>query len=142
MHAMACCKQTKKEEMSNIRNNEKAMQFIRFGVNGVFVTAIQYAVYLLLKQYMGVNAAYTVGYLVSFCVNFFMTSYFTFRSKPSLKRFVGFSGSHVVNYLVQIGLLNLFLWIGVGSNVAPIPAMAGAVVVQFTILRLVYGKSK
>jgi putative flippase GtrA len=127
--------------IQRIRQNDRAMQFIRFGLNGIFVTAIQYGVYLLLRRHISVNAAYTVGYLVSFAVNFLMTSYFTFQSHPSLKRFLGFSGSHAVNYCVQIGALNLFIHLGMGAAVAPIPAILTAVVVQFTILRFVYSKS-
>jgi putative flippase GtrA len=126
------------EFISRIKENEKIMQFLRFGLNGIFVTAIQYSVYLVLQKWINVNIAYTIGYLVSFAVNFVMTSYFTFHSKPSLKKFIGFSGSHVVNYCVQMGLLNLFLWIGMSNITAPIPAIAGAVIVQFTILRFVY----
>lgn len=121
-------------------NNEKYMQFMRFVLNGIFVTAIQYGVYLLLQMYIGVNIAYTLGYLVSFAVNFIMTSRFTFRQPMSMRRFLGFSGSHAVNYCVQMGLFNLFLLLGMGRAVAPIPSMAIAVLIQFSILRVVYRK--
>ncbi len=124
--------------IEKIKRDERMGQFIRFGLNGLFVTAIQYAVYLLMQKHTDVNVAYTVGYLISFAVNFFMTSLFTFRSRPTLRRFIGFCGSHTVNYLVQIGLLNLFLLMGMDKIWAPVPAMAGAVVVQFTILRRIY----
>lgn len=121
-------------------SNEKYMQFMRFVLNGIFVTAIQYGVYLLLQMYIGVNIAYTLGYLVSFAVNFIMTSRFTFRQPMSMRRFLGFSGSHAVNYCVQMGLFNLFLLLGMGRAVAPIPSMAIAVLIQFSILRVVYRK--
>jgi putative flippase GtrA len=130
------------EKIEKMLQNEKLMQFIRFGLNGIFVTAIQYVVYLVLQKYINVNIAYTAGYLVSFAVNFVMTSYFTFRSHPSLKKFIGFSGSHIINYIVQISLLNLFILLGMSKITAPIPAIAGAVMVQFTILRLVYKKKQ
>ncbi len=120
----------------------RTMQFVRFGLNGVFVTAIQYGVYLFLQQYVSVNVAYTAGYLVSFAVNFLMTSYFTFQSRPSLRRFAGFCCSHAVNYAVQIGLLNLFLALGMSHAAAPVPAILGAVAVQFTLLRHIYTKVK
>ncbi len=128
--------------ISKIKQDDKFGQLIRFGLNGLFVTAIQYGVYLFMQRHTDVNIAYTVGYLISFAVNFFMTSLFTFRTSPTLKRFIGFCGSHAVNYLVQIGLLNIFLFIGMSKIFAPMPAMAGAVIVQFTILRRVYGREK
>ncbi len=133
---------TVRQWAEKIRGNDRTMQFVRFGVNGVFVTAIQYGVYILLQQYVSVNVAYTAGYLVSFAVNFLMTSYFTFQSRPSLRRFAGFCGSHAVNYAVQIGLLNLFIALGMSHASAPVPAILGAVAVQFTILRHVYTKVK
>ncbi len=132
----------KRQLTEKIKSNSKIMQFIRFGVNGVFATAIHYGVYLLLQQYINVNIAYTIGYLVSFSVNFIMTSYFTFQSRPTWKKFIGFSGSHAVNYTIEICMLNLCIYIGIDKTLAPFPAMMTAVIVQFTILRFVYGKRK
>ncbi len=132
----------KQQLKEKIKDDSKMMQFIRFGLNGVFATAIHYGVYLLLQQYINVNIAYTIGYLVSFAFNFIMTSYFTFQSRPSWKKFIGFSGSHAVNYTIEICVLNLCIYLGVDKTIAPIPAMMAAVIVQFTILRFVFSKKK
>ena len=130
-------------------------QFIRFCINGCLAVAIQYAVYWLLLHAMGVagdteggnvttlvNLAYVISYLVSFCCNFIVTSYWTFRSRPSWKRFVGFGGSHFVNFLLQMGFLNIYLWVGVPKEWAAILAMGSAVPINFAMLHFVYRKPK
>jgi putative flippase GtrA len=86
------------------------------------------------------NVAYITGYLVSFVSNFFLTSYFTFRTKPTLKRFIGFSGSHAINFGLHVVLFNIFLWLGVHQLVIPLLVIGIAMMVQFFILRLVFTK--
>ena len=94
--------------------------FVRFGMVGVLATALHYGLYYLLHFIMGANAAFTVGYLLGFVANFYLTSYFTFGTSPSWRKLFGMGGAHAVNYLLQIGLLNFFLWTGgrggVGSS--------------------------
>ena len=40
--------------------------FVRFGIVGVLATALHYGFYYLLHFVMGANAAFTVGYPVSY----------------------------------------------------------------------------
>ena len=126
-------------------HSDKAGQFLRFGIIGCVAAAVHYAIYYVMSFWTGANAAYITGYLVSFVGNFFLTTYFTFRTRPTLKRFVGFSGSHAVNFGLHVVLFNLFLWLGVHRLVIPLLVMGLAMIVQFTILRFVFtphGKKK
>ena len=123
-----------------MKDKEKYAQFVRFCANGVLAVAIQYGVYLLLVQWINPFAANTVGYAVSFCVNFIITSYWTFRSRPSWRKLAGFGGSHIVNYVCQQAFLALFLWAGIAKEYAAIMAMGSAVPVNFMILRVIYNK--
>ena len=123
-----------------MKDKEKYAQFVRFCANGVLAVAIQYGVYLLLVQWINPFAANTVGYAVSFCVNFIITSYWTFRSRPSWRKLAGFGGSHIVNYVCQQAFLALFLWAGIVKEYAAIMAMGSAVPVNFMILRVIYKK--
>jgi putative flippase GtrA len=113
-------------------------EFIRFAIVGVIATAIHYGLYYLLNRWINVNVAYTIGYVVSLCCNFFLTAYFTFRSEANAKRGAGFLFSHGVNYLIHMGLLNLFLWIGLPENIAPVPVFAIAIPVNFLLVRTVF----
>ena len=125
---------------NKMKDKEKYAQFVRFCANGVLAVAIQYGVYLLLVQWINPFAANTVGYAVSFCVNFIITSYWTFRSRPSWRKLAGFGGSHIVNYVCQQVFLALFLWAGIAKEYAAIMAMGSAVPVNFMILRVIYKK--
>lgn len=117
-------------------------EFFRFGIVGGLSTALHYGIYYLLQLYINVNIAYTIGYILSFVGNFFLTSYFTFGTAPSWKKLVGMMGAHGVNYLLHIALLNLFLWIGVAQQWAPIPVFAIAIPVNFILVRFVFKHKK
>ena len=119
-------------------SREKAGEFVRFCIVGTIAAGIHYGVYCLLMQVLNVNLAYTGGYLFSLVCNFFMTSYITFRSKPSAVKAAGFGMSHLVNYLLHIGLFNLFLWMGVSKLLAPVLVLMVAVPTNFVLLRWVF----
>ena len=113
-------------------------EVIRFGIVGVIATAIHYAVYWVLQQWINVNIAYTIGYIVSFLVNYYLSARFTFREKTSAKNSIGFVGAHIVNYLLQISLLNIFLWLGLSRELAPIAVLAIAVPTNFLLVRFAF----
>ena len=117
-------------------------EVIRFGVVGVFATLLHYGIYWVLNHYMNANIAYTIGYLLSFICNFFLSSYFTFKSKASVKRGIGFIGAHLNNYLLHMILLNLFLYLGVSETLAPVPVYLIAVPVNFILVRWVFKYNK
>ena len=127
-----------KELLSNIP--EKWQQPIRFCLVGGLATAIHYGIYLLLQLWIWAWLAYTIGYALSFIVNYILTNYFTFRTRPSAQNGVGFVISHAINYGLHIGLLELFLWIGVPNEWAPIPVFLIVIPVNFFILRYVFTK--
>jgi putative flippase GtrA len=116
------------------------LQFLRFCIIGVLAAAVHYGVYLILQWWIALNIAYTAGYLISFIGNFILTNFFTFRTKPTWKNFVGFAGSHGINYFLHIVLFNIFLWLGVHHLIAPPLVMLVAMLVQFSILRAVFTK--
>ena len=129
---------------SVFHSKSKRYQFIRYCTVGSLAAGIHYGVYFVLQEYelVNLNIAYTIGYATSFICNFFMTSYFTFRSNPSLKKALGFGGSHLVNYLIHMGLFNLLLSLDVNQEIAPLFVLAVAVPVNFVMLRFVFKHKK
>ena len=113
-------------------------EFIRFGIVGGLCTVLHYGIYYLLQLYINVNIAYTLGYVLSFMANFYLTSYFAFGTTPSWKKLIGMGGAHAVNYALHILLLNLFLRIGISQEWAPIPVFAIAIPVNFLLVRFVF----
>lgn len=116
----------------------KYQEFLRFGIVGVLATAIHYGIYYALQLVVNINIAYTCGYAISFICNFLLTSYFTFRTRPSVKKGVGFVFSHLVNYTLQIVTLNVFVYLGVPSAIVPVPVFAIAIPVNFLLVRFVF----
>ena len=113
-------------------------QMIRFAIVGVVATAIHYAIYWVLQRHINVSIAYTIGYVVSFLANYFLSARFTFRAKTSARNGIGFVGAHLFNYLLQIVLLNFFLWLGLSRALAPLAVYAIAVPTNFLLVRLAF----
>ena len=124
--------------------DKKVQQFLRFCCVGTVAAGIHYGVYVVVQLIatsgFWLNMAYTVGYVVSLVCNFFMTTYFTFRSKVTVGKAAGFSGSHLINYTLHIVLFNLFICLGVHRLITPILVLMIAVPTNFTILHFVYRK--
>ena len=108
-----------------------------FCIVGSTAMAIHYGIYYVSLPFLPINVAFSLGYFISFLYNFTMTSYFTFKVKPSIGRFFRFAASHGTNYLLQILLLNFFVHVtGLNERMAPIPVYAISVPVNYMLVRL------
>lgn len=126
-----------KDIINHLEDNkrEKLGEVVRFGVVGVAAVLIQYGVYLLLVLFMNHNISMTLGYIISFIFNFIASTHYTFRVKVNAKRGAGFALSHVINYFMQIAMLNVFIWLGISKQIAPIPMFGICVPVNFLLVR-------
>lgn len=115
----------------------RIMEIVLFGIVGLTAMAIHYGIYYVLLPFLPVNVSFSLGYFISFLYNFTMTSYFTFKVKPSVGRFFRFAASHGTNYLLQILLLNFFIHVmGLSEKMAPVPVYAISVPVNYMLVRL------
>lgn len=110
-------------------------EVLRFGIVGGIATLIQFAVYELLLSATGHNIANTIGYGVSFIFNFFASTLFTFRVKANAKHGAGFALSHLINYLLQMAVLNAATWLGCPAKWAPIPMFCICIPTNFLLVR-------
>ena len=130
--------------ITKILSNQKLMEFFRWACVGFVATLIHYGIYYVLKEFVSpqtelwLNIDYTIGYVVSFFGNFFLSAYFTFHEKPSLKKGFGFGMAHAVNYGLHILFLNLFLWLGLSSTIAPLFVYIIVVPINFLMVRFVF----
>lgn len=108
---------------------------IRFVIVGGIATILHYGIYVLLCPVFNVNVSYATGYIVSFIFNFFLSNYFTFDTRPSIKKGFYFGGCHLINFLLHLGLLNVYLWLGVNREMAPIFVFAVAIPVNFILVK-------
>lgn len=116
-------------------------ELIRFGIVGIIATIIHYGIYLGLNFIIPSWIAYSIGYGTSFLCNFYLSNKFTFKTKPTIKKGIGFGLSHFINYLLQIILLSIFIKLGISDKYAPIPVFCIAVPINFLMVRFVL-KSK
>lgn len=123
-------------------NKKYILEFSRFAIVGLIATLIHYLVYIFLLSRISANIAFTVAYLISLLVNYCFTVKFTFKSKSNVKKGFGFIGSHLINYLAQIILLNLFVHLGVNESIAPVPVYMVVVPMNFLLLRFVFNNNK
>ncbi len=121
-------------------NKEILGEALRFIVVGITATIVHYLVYFLLNDVMDLRVAYTIGYITSFLVNYLLSSRYTFKKKTSKKNALGFLSAHVVNYFLQIILLQIFLSLGIGKTLAPLPVYCIVIPTNFMLVRLVFKK--
>ena len=123
-----------------IKNNETYKEIIKFGIVGCIAVIVQYVTYCFCLLIFNYNIAFTIGYVVSFVVNYLLTTTFTFKTRKNLNNSIGFAIFNIINYLLQVGLLNLFINIGVSKQLSPIPVFSICVPTNFLLVRLVMKK--
>ena len=112
--------------------------FVRFAAVGGVATAVNYATYVVLvRSFDDLHPA--VAYLCAFCVsivcNFLLSSYFTFRVRPSVRRAVRFLAAHLSNLVNELVLLEIWLWAGVPKLYAPLCVFLVAFPINFLMVR-------
>jgi putative flippase GtrA len=124
--------------LKNKRWSEELGRIIRFGITGSLASLIHYGAYLVALIWTSATIAYTIGYGVGLCVNYVLTTFFTFHKQPSKKNAAGFVASHILNYLLEIGVLNAFLYLGMEERLAGIVTLVVVVPINFLLLRFVF----
>lgn len=124
-----------------INGEGRFSEIMRFAIVGGFATVLQYGIYVVFVQavFNGGKAvvATLISYAISFVANFFLSSYFTFHTRPNAKRGLGFTLSHLINMGMQTGLVAIFKGI-VGSTLALLPALAICIPVNYFLVRFAF----
>ncbi|OKL49528.1 hypothetical protein BSR29_00800 [Boudabousia liubingyangii] len=113
-------------------------EIVRFGLVGVANTLCYFLFYRLFLLGMYYLAAHTLAFAVSVVFSFFMNCYFTFRVKPTWKRFLMFPSTTLVNFVVStVGSIILVQAIHVSEKWATLLAALVAIPFTFLLTRLV-----
>lgn len=122
-----------------INGNSRFSEIVRFGLVGALATVMQYGFYVILVHVFHLKAVPSsmLSYTLSFIGNFFMSSYFTFHTRPNAKKGLGFTLSHLFNMGLQTGLVAIFQQI-VGKTLALLPAMAICIPVNYLLVRFAF----
>ncbi|WP_203332006.1 GtrA family protein [Planococcus beigongshangi] len=111
-------------------------EFTRFLVVGVINTVSYYSIYLLLHNLFSFPylLAHITGFLISLNVSFFLNTYITYKVKPTLKKYLFFPLTQVVNMSVSTILIFIFVeYLNFNSNIAPFAAVIFTVPITFII---------
>ncbi|MEW2631749.1 GtrA family protein [Streptomyces sp. NPDC048389] len=113
-------------------------QIVRFALVGGVNTGTYYGLYLALLTVLPYVAAHVCAFLLSMVGSFFLTSYFTYRTRPTWRKFVLFPLTNAANFAVTTA--GVYLLVGVGgfdSTYAPLVAAAAAIPVTFVVSRTI-----
>jgi len=103
-------------------------EFFRFLLVGASNTLVTYVAYLLLLPFLPYLYAYTIAYCVAVLNSYFMSIFFVFREKVSLRSFLKFPFVYFTQYFLGASIL----WLLVGK-LGLSPAWAMAVVIIVTV---------
>jgi putative flippase GtrA len=116
-------------------NVQKYFPLIRFCIVGVINTGTYYALYLLFLHVF--SWVYLLSHISAFVLSmigsFFMNTYFTYKTKPSLKKFFQFPLTYVVNITITTSSVYLLVdQLGMDENIAPL--LASLIAIPFTFV--------
>lgn len=113
---------------------QKYQSFLRFVIVGVINTLNYYLIYLLL---LFVNIPYIVSHSVAFGISmvgsFYLNCYFTYRTKPTFKKFFQFPLTYVINYTITTSSLYVIVDL-LHMNMLIAPLISFILPIPFTYL--------
>ncbi len=110
-------------------------EIVRFGLVGIVSAGCLYGVYYILLQFINPTLSYSIGYFISFLLNYALSICFTFKVKSKGVKILGFALSHVINYTLQVLLLNFVIFLGCSKKIAPIPVLMVCIPTNFLLVR-------
>lgn len=115
-----------------------ARQIITFAVVGGINTMTYYGLYLLFLVRLPYLPAHVLAFAVSMTGSFFLNARFTYRTRPTWRKFMLFPLTTATNFVVTTA--GVYVVVGVlhaGSRLAPLLASAAAVPVTFVVSRAI-----
>lgn len=110
-------------------------EVLRFIIVGVMNTANYYILYLLFLHVLSIHymAAHLLAFLISMVGSFFLNSYFTYKTKPTWKKFIQFPMTYVVN--IPVTTFSVYLLVDIMNlNETISPLIASFIAIPFTFI--------
>ena len=113
-------------------------QILTFAAVGVINTVTYYCLYLLFLNWLPYLFAHVIAFATSMVGSFFLNARFTYRTRPTWRKFLLFPLTNVTNFLVTTsGVYVIVDVLHAGSRFAPLLASAAAIPVTFVVSRWV-----
>ncbi|MFD5751884.1 GtrA family protein [Streptomyces sp. NPDC127033] len=111
-------------------------QIVVFGAVGVVNTATYFGPYLLFLHWIPYLGAHALAFLLSMIGSFFLHARFTYRIRPTWRKFLLFPLTNLTNFVITTaGVYVLVDVLHAGSRYAPLLASATAIPVTFLLSR-------
>ena len=111
-------------------------EIIKFVIVGGINTLDYYLVYLILLKLLHVHymVSHIIGFIVSFIISYYLNCYFVYRVRPTLKKFLSFPLTQVVNMGMQSLFLYIFVrWFHFPSEIAPFVGLIVTIPITFIL---------
>jgi putative flippase GtrA len=113
-------------------------QMVRFALVGVVNTGTYYACYLCLLLRLPYVVAHVIAFLLSMTGSFFLNSRFTYRTRPTVRKFLLFPLTNLANFVVTTSSVYLLVDMAhYSSRYAPLVATGAAVPITFVVSRTI-----
>ena len=110
-------------------------ELFRFILVGFMNTFNYYILYLFFIHILHINylVAHITAFIISMVGSFFLNSYFTYKSRPSISKFLKFPLTYVVN--VSVSTISIYILVQVmGLNETISPLIATLIAIPFTFV--------
>lgn len=117
---------------------------VRFAIVGFLGTVLQFACYdILLRIFPGImeELAMTIAFVLEAVVNYLLSNFYTFSTRPTATNLGGFLFARLFNYLVQMFFLWLLLCF-LGPQISGILSIALAGLVNYFVMHFVFNRTK
>ncbi|WP_406342185.1 GtrA family protein [Streptomyces sp. NBC_01578] len=113
-------------------------QMARFALVGVVNTGTYYGCYLALLTVLPYLAAHVIAFALSMTGSFLLNSYFTYRTRPTWRKFLLFPLTNTANFVITTGGVWLLVdRAGFSSRYAPLVAALAAIPITFAVSRAI-----
>ena len=127
----------------NIKDRSNLVEFLKYAIVGCINTADYYLSYLIFMDIFkfSYKISFVMGYVVSIVGSYFLNTYFTYKQKPSVKKFLIFPLTYIPNFIIQyLGMILLVDRINMGRKVAPVITALVATPITFFVTKYVIKK--
>lgn len=127
----------------NIKDRGNLVEFVKYAIVGCINTADYYLSYLVFMDIFkfAYRISFVLGYVVSILGSYFLNTYFTYKQKPSVKKFLIFPLTYIPNFIIQyLGIILLVDRLNMSREVAPVITAIVATPITFFVMKYVIKK--
>lgn len=120
--------------------NQLHLEIIKFIIVGGINTFNYYVVYLLLLKVLNVHylVSHITGFIVALIISYYLNCYFVYKVQPTLRKFLQFPITQLVNVGMQTLLLFIFVrFFHINSVIAPFAGLIITIPVTFILSKYI-----